>query len=303
MKNFLKFTLASCLGVFLAMVVMSIFSILIVGAFVGSASSSSSAGAEVKKNSLLKLSFNEKIPEHTNNTSNMAFDFENPDVVGLHDIIDLIDQARTDDKIAGLYIEGDNLSLGISGARLIREAIDSFKLSGKPVVAQADGYSQMSYYVASAADHVMLSPTGWMDFRGFGTINTYIKESLDALGIQMEVYYAGDYKSATETFRRTNMSDENREQTRAFINDLYSVYLTDLSHSRDISVAKLRGLSQNLKHFDPKVMLDAGMVDELGYQMDALEFMKEKLELEEDDKMYFSSIGNYYKSYKIITGW
>ena len=73
----------------------------------------------------------------------------------------------------------------------------------------------MPYYLASTADHVYLSPTGFMDFRGFGAVNPFFKGTLDKLGVKMNVFYAGDYKSASEPFRRKDMSEANKEQTRA----------------------------------------------------------------------------------------
>ena len=65
---------------------------------------------------------------------------------------------------------------------------------------------------------------GFLDFRGFGAVNPFFKGSLDKLGVDMHVYYAGDFKSATEPFRRTDMSEANREQTRAYLNDVYDLF-------------------------------------------------------------------------------
>jgi len=300
MKDFFKFTFASCLGVLLATIVFGIFFALIVGAVINS-SGGSEADQEVKKNSILTLRLDQFMPEQTNNTENRTFNFENPDVLGLHDVLDMIEHAKEDDKIEGIYIDGDQIMTGFSSSRLLRDAIIDFKESGKPVVSHANNYGQMQYYLASTADHIFLSPTGMLDFRGFGAVSPFFKGTLDKLGVEMNVFYAGDYKSATEPFRRTDMSEENREQTRQYLDESYNLFLEDIAAHTDLSKATLLDAANSLDTWNPQKVADINMVDELGYRSDAIRKLKELIEIEEDDKMYLVDPSSYGMSYKEST--
>lgn len=298
MKDFFKFTFASCLGVLLATIVVTIFGSLIIGAVINSSNANTEANQDLKSNSILSLHLDTKMPELTNNTSERKFDLENPDVMGLHDMIDLIEHAKTDDDIKGIYIDGDKIVTGFSSSRLLRDAILDFKSSGKPVVAHANNYSQMPYYVASTADHLYMSPTGFMDFRGFGAVNPFFKNTLDKLDISFSVYYAGDYKSATEPFRRTSMSPENKEQTRAFLNEAYDLYLSDIAENKNLPVSDLRAAANTLKTWNPTYAKEHKLVDELGYRSDALDRMKDILELDEDEKLHLVAPSHYVNTFK-----
>ncbi len=297
MKDFLKFTFASCLGVLLATLVFGIFFSLIVGALISSSASGAESNKNIRSNSVLALNLNKVMPELTNNTSNKEFDLDHPDILGLHDVLDMIEHAKDDENIKGIYIDGDEIITGISSGRLLRNAILDFKDSGKPIVSHANNYGQVPYYMASTADQVYLSPTGFMDFRGFGAVNPFFKGTLDKLGIAMHVFYAGDYKSASEPFRRTDMSDANREQTREFLNSVYSLFLEDIAEHRDVNVATLTEAANNLSTWNPQAVKNKGLVDELGYRSDALDKLKEMIEIEEDDKMYLVDPADYYLSY------
>ena len=298
MKDFLKFTFASCLGVLLAFVVFGIFFSLIIGAVISS-SGNTEAKTDIKSNSILMLDLNRAMPELTNNTANKEFDFNHPDVMGLQAMLDLIEHAKDDDDIKGIFIDGDEIAIGMSSGRLLRDALIDFKSNNKPVVSHANNYGQLPYYLASTADQVYLSPTGMFDFRGFGAVNPFFKGTLDKLGVQMNVFYAGDFKSATEMFRRTDMSEANREQTRAYLDDVYGQFLADIAEHRDLSVSTLREAANDLTTWQPQVVKANGMVDELGYRNHALEKLKELIELEPDDKMNLVDPADYFQSYTI----
>lgn len=297
MKDFFKFTFASCLGVLLATIVVTIFGSLIIGAVINSSNANSESSQDLKSNSILSLHLNQQMPELTNNTAQRSFNFENPEILGLHDMLDLIEHAKDDEDIKGLYIDGDQIITGFSSSRLLRDAILDFKSSGKPVVAHANNYGQMPYYVASTADHVFMSPTGFMDFRGFGAVNPFFKNTMEKLDLSFNVYYAGDFKSATEPFRRTSMSPENKEQTRAYLNESYDLFLSDIAENKNITVGQLRAAANTLKTWNPAYAQQEGLIDELGYRSDAFDKIKELLELEDDDKIHLVRPDKYVNTY------
>jgi len=197
MKDFLKFTLASCLGFFLAGIVFFVLIIGVVAAVVASAGGGGNK-TDIKKGSVLALDFTQDIPEHTNNLSSRGFSFNEENVPGLHDIAGLIRHAAEDDKISGILIENGIGGLGASSSKVILDALMEFKESDKFLAAYGDFYTQQGYYLASPADHITLHPVGTVDFRGYASYVPFFKGLLDKIGLDMQIYYAGNFKSATE---------------------------------------------------------------------------------------------------------
>ena len=296
MKQFLKYTFASCLGVVIAMFVCMIIFSMIIGVAVNSSSSSANKKS-VKSESVLVVNLDHQIPELTNNTTNTsAFSLENPDMYGLYDMIYLIEHAAEDDKIEAMYIKASSNMLGLSNSGLVRDAIVKFKESGKPIYAHANQITQSPYLIASLADKIYLSPTGGFDFRGFGIMTPYYTNMMDKIGVDAQVFYAGNFKSATEPFRRTNMSEHNRIQLKEYLNESYDMYLQSISDARGIDVATLRNLAEQLSTSLPENALSAGLIDELGYADDAQQDLKATLDIDEDDKLNYTSMSDYFKA-------
>src|SRR6187455_308501 len=180
MRDFIKFTFASCFGVFLALMAFFFILAVIIAAMVSAAGGSGSK-AVVEKESVLMLDFSEPIPEQTNNLSSSTFSFEEHNIPGLHDIAGLIRHAAEDDKISGILIENGTSALGSSSAKIILDALEEFKESDKFIAAYGDYYTQQGYYLASPADHITLHPVGTIDFRGFASYSPFFKGLLDKL--------------------------------------------------------------------------------------------------------------------------
>src|SRR5687767_6589532 len=208
MLQFLKQVLASCLGVFIAGFILFIIGVAFVAALV--AEGGGGKKIVVADGSVLTLDFTKQIPEHTNNVSSQSFSFDVEDIPGLHDIAGLIRHAAEDDKISGIIIENGLGGLRHSSAKVILDALMEFKESDKFLAAYGDFYTQEGYYLASPADHITLHPVGTVDFRGFASYSPFFKGLLDKLSLDVQIYYAGNFKSATEPFRRTDMSPENK---------------------------------------------------------------------------------------------
>lgn len=220
MGQFWKFLLASCLGVFLAIVLISIIGISVISGLI----SSVDKPPRVEANSVLHLTFKNQIPEKTNNVELAPFSFNQDKIVGLQDMLRMLEKAKDDDDIKGVLIETDAVSTGIATASVLRKAIADFKSDGKFVYAYCEYCSQGTYYLASAADQAFVNPQGIVDFTGFAAQIPFVKNMLDKIGVKIEVFYAGKFKSATEPFRRTEMSPENKLQTREYIEDAYRVF-------------------------------------------------------------------------------
>lgn len=155
----------------------------------------------------------------------------------LSDLTEAIAAARLDDRIKALVIEVDDLDgAGLSKLAELRTAIEAFKTSGKPVLARGERYTQGQYYLASVADEVHLAPDGFVLVTGLARYVSYFKGALDKLGIKMHVFRVGEYKSFSEPFTRTDMSDEDRANSRDLLDGLWNVFRNDVSASRKITL-------------------------------------------------------------------
>lgn len=292
MSQFFKFLFASCLGTFLALLLLFFVA-------VGSITSLVSKGlekakAEVKPNTVLELSLDNLVPEKTNNIAISPFELEQKDVLGLHDIIRAIRKAKEDPDIKGIYLNKTTPIMGWASHNTLREALADFRSSGKFVVSYAHLYTQGGYYLASVADEVLLNPIGGVDFRGLSSTILFFKGMLDKLDVQMRIFYAGKFKSATEPFRLDKMSPENRLQVREYVTALYNDMIADISASRNIPTDTLRNIAENFDGRTAEGALNRRLVDRLAYEDEALERLKERMGLGKDDKLNRIKVEDYF---------
>jgi len=175
----------------------------------------------------------------------------------------------------------------------IRKAIQDFKSDGKFVVAYNENYSQGAYYMASVADKIYVHPLGGIEFGGFGGTIPFFKDMIDRLGIKMQIYYAGQFKSATEPFRLNKMSEQNRLQTREYLEGMYQIFLKDISEARDIPVSTLRNIANEYKLRKAEDCVANGFADAVGYYDEVLSDLKGRLSLDEDDKIPSITLAKY----------
>ena len=215
------------------------------------------------------------------------------DVPSLYDMVRIIRHAKDNPAIRGVYIKcGDN-GLGFAGADEIRNAIKEFKEGGKFVYAFADVINQRAYYTASVADKLYCNPKGGVDWTGFVMQTPFVKGALEKLEIEPQIFYAGKFKSATEPFRESRMTDANRLQTSELLGDLYGHFLSGVADARKIDTATLhRYATENLIRF-PSDALQYGLVDGLKYEDEVREEIRERLELPEGTDVNFIRPGKY----------
>jgi protease IV len=292
--NFLKIVLGSCLGVVLA----SILVFIIGGGIISSIASQADSPKKVAANSVLKIAFDQPIPEQSNNLPMDPLSFEMDKTIGLHDMVAAIEHAKTDDKIKGIYLDLSGAPGGRATASTLRKALLDFKSADKFIVAYSTAYSQGTYYMASVADEVMMNPVGGVDFLGFSAQIPFFKDMLDRLGINMQVFYAGQFKSASEPFRLTEMSEQNRLQVREYLEGMYSLFLEDISASRGIPTTELRNIANTYALRKAEDAVKYKFVDKLAYTDEVLANLKERIGLEKDDKLEMISLANYEEGNK-----
>lgn len=222
---------------------------------------------EVKNNSVIELNL-----EHIKN--DYAGKYKDPwmeiladgEKVGLSDIINAIEKAKTDDDIKGISILNDDSELGIAQSKSLRDALENFKKSGKFVMAYANSFSQKEYYLNSVANTVYINPVGDFDFKGLSAEIMFFKDFQDKTGVKMEVIRHGKYKSAVEPFLDNKMSDANRKQISELLNSVWSSITADISKSRNVSVARLNKIADGLLARTPEMAKAEKLVDFVGYE-------------------------------------
>ncbi|MDF3021407.1 MAG: hypothetical protein K0Q92_2710 [Steroidobacteraceae bacterium] len=186
----------------------------------------------------------------------------------LWDLTDAIKAAKKDARIKALVLDLNYMSGG--GQPTLAEltaAIKDFRSSGKKVVAYSTAFLQESYYVAAAADEIYVDPLGLVAIDGYERYRTYYKEVLDKLGVEVNLFRVGAYKSAAEVYVRTDMSAEDREESLAYLNALWLNYRTAVAESRELTPDDISNYVANLvpamlaaKGDAAKVALDAKLV-------------------------------------------
>lgn len=293
MSQFFKFMFASCLGLVLAFLVIG----GILAAIISRATKQAQEPVSVSPNSVLYLDFSKVIPEQTNNLELDPFDFKQEKTLGLHAIKATLERAAEDDDIKGIFLETNVLStVGMSSGSVLRQALMDFKESGKFIVAYADYYSQSAYYLSTTADELWVNPLGVVDFRGFAAQIPFFKDMLDKVGVDMQVFYAGKFKGATEPYRFNEMSEANRAQIRIYLDDMYRDFLSDIAISRNLEMNTLRQLADEYVGLDSEAAAEAGLVDKVAYRDEVLAELRERLGLEEDEEIPSVTLEDYAKS-------
>ena len=285
MKDFLKFTLATVVGLIVASVVMFFVSMLVIFGMASSAESET----QVNDNSVMTLNLNGVVNERSSASTPFDFLLSQADMqsYGLDDILASIKKAKENDKIKGIYLQCNVISTGWASLQAIRDALVDFKESGKFIVAYADNYMQGSYYIASVADKVVLNPSGGVDWRGLAAGATYYKDLLDKLGVEMQVFKVGTYKSAVEPFLTNEMSDANWEQLTEFLQSIWSNVTKAVAESRHLSVEQLQATADSSMLFRPaEESIQRGLADTLMYKSDMRNYLKQLMNLEEDDDLH-----------------
>lgn len=293
MKQFFKFVFASMLGFVLAFFVFFIIGFIMIAAIV---SGLESKAPQIKSNSVLHITFTEPVIERTSNNpfkNLQMFPFASKSKLGLNDILANLDKASKDDNIKGIFLDLSDINSGTSALKEIRDAMLIFKNSGKFIVAYGDYYSQGAYYLASVADEVYLNPIGQVEWKGLAATLTFFKGTLEKLEIEPQVIKHGKYKSAAESFVEKEMSPENREQIKAIVDDVYDSFLFDISASRNIEVAELKNIADQLLLQVTDDAVKYKFVDGVKYYDEILALLKEKSGIEEDEELQLAEMKKY----------
>lgn len=284
MKEFFKYVLATIVGFICVTAFMGIMSLIMFFSIMAT----SDTQPTVSDGSVLRIELNGTVSERA--TENPFAELMGNKALasqGLDDLLKAIKVAKTNDKIKGIYLEGGLLSADFASLEELRKALVDFKQSKKFVVAYADQYTQGSYYLASAADKVWLNPSGMLDWHGIASQPIFFTDLMKKVGVKMQVFKVGTFKSAVEPYILTEMSEPNRQQVQSFISDIWQHFCQDVSASRKISTDSLNAFADRYVTFaEANDYVRLKMVDELTY----IDQVRTKLQkLSQQDKVNFIS--------------
>lgn len=283
MKQFLKFTLATIVGIIITGFIGMVLFFLMIGVMAGSAEKS----VKLSSNSVYKLELSGQLLERSKDDPlsgvfAKSLGRSKETSIGLDDVLANIEKASKDEKIKGIYLKAGTLMGGYASVKEIRDALLKFKKSGKFIVSYGDVYTQKMYYLCSVADKMYLNPQGMVDFKGLATETMFYKGALDKLGIEMQVVKVGTFKSAVEPYIMDKMSEPNKQQVAVFANSIWKNVLKEISASRNISVDTLNALADKMMMFQPvEKVVSSKMVDSLVFA-DAVDSVINKKYLKQD---------------------
>ncbi len=287
--RFLGNVLATVIGIFVFFMLF-FFGIVLIGTIFGGESD----GVVVDSNSVIELNLENVQNDYAGKYNDpWVTAFSENEKIGVIDIINSIEAAKTDDNIKGISILNNNSYLGMAQSKALRDALESFKQSGKFVMAYGNTYSQKEYYLNSVANTVYLNPVGEMDFKGLSSEVMFFKDFQEKSGLKMEVIRHGKYKSAVEPFLENQMSEANREQTTALLTSVWNSMIKDIAKSRNLSVTKLNEIATGLLARTPEMAKAQKLIDVIAYEDVYHDAIKKALKVDKDEDYNSVSILDY----------
>ncbi len=251
----------------------------------------------VLDNSVLVAEFNTPILDRVNDypfSLGSLGGLEMETEMGLDQVLKDIRKARIDEDISGIFLKLSVVPASMATVQEIRDALVEFKESGKFIVAHADLYTQKAYYLATAADKIYMTPTGYLDFKGLQANVMLFKRALDKYGVDMQVIRHGEFKSAVEPFLSDEISDENREQLDAVISSMWNKMISDISLARGIAEEDLQTYADEMVvTFNDQAAVETKMIDGIMYYDEVLDALKELTDIEKDDDIPSITLAKY----------
>ena len=244
----------------------------------------------VEENSLLHINNLSIIGDRDTGPSDLNFDLnviplplpliDNSELeqkISLQTFKRVIESAKNDDKIKGIFLNVENVSLSFNKVEKVRSILEDFK-KNKPIYSFSNIQSKASYYISSVSDFNAISPPGFISVSGFGIGTFFYKSLFDEIGVNVELFRAGEFKGAAEPYVRDNFSKENRKQYINLLDYRMENYLDNISESRGIKEDKLLGMIDN---YQTELATDAyknNLIDSIMYEDQMMDYLKNEVD-------------------------
>lgn len=292
MKQFFKTMFASVLGALIAFGILILGGIFLLVGMIASVGSSTTETTP-KANSVFKLTLSGSLADQAYENPLQSLKGEDSEEVSLRDVVQAIRLAKENDKIKGIYLDVKSLRGGFASFGTIRRELESFKKSGKFIVAYGDDYSQGNYYLASVADSVFVNPIGGISLVGLASRGVFYKNLAAKLGVEFNIFKVGTFKSAVEPYMLEQFSDANREQLTSLLGSIWSNMLDAISQSRQIQKEELvKFIDNGLFIDDSKCLIEHKLADKLYYRNEAENIIKQMAGQDVKKKMVTVSLKN-----------
>lgn len=274
MKQFFKITFACILAIFIAGFLGTI--LLVVGLITFSSMPAPTYTPSGK--TVFKLELNTAVEDRAaiSPMDELRSTLSREDMpIGLDDVLASIEKAKNNKYIKGIYLTTDGYLGSYAITEEIRRKLKDFKESGKFVIAYNNNYTQNQYYLSSVADSVFLNPVGSLSLTGLAVQNMFFKNALDKLGVQMQIFRVGTFKSAIEPYILDQMSPANREQTQTYLNSMWNTIATGIAEDRNLSIETINNLTNSgIAFMEASDIENTGLVSGLKYHTEILPLLK-----------------------------
>jgi protease-4 len=281
--------LGNVLAVIVGLFIFTILSSFLFFGIIGMIAASSEKEVSLSENSVLHLNLNGRmLVERTveNDLDLSVFGNFGGDMnAGLVNLKKAIREAKTNDRIKGIYLNTGLIMAGQASLLELREALIDFKESGKFILTYDEAYSEGGYFLASAADEIYLNPMGAIDFNGFSSEGIFLKGLFEKVGVKPEVFRVGEFKSAVEPFILDKMSPENRLQTQYFLDDINNLAIAKVAESRGISLDSVKKINSKMLVRKAKDAVTYKLATALAYEDEVHAKLREKLGIAEDEEI------------------
>lgn len=270
MKSFFKTFLAALLALVAGSGCIMIFFFVGVAGLIGSLSSlgdSNAVPVNIEQHTVLKIDVAQLHDVVSVNPFDSFSSSTATQPISLSQAIRAIADAKNNPNIEALYLNVEGVEAGMASVDELRLALQDFKASHKPIIAYGDSYSQKAYYLASVANQIYLNPLGSIELIGIASGEMMYKDALDKVGIKMEVFKVGTFKSAVEPYILNKISDANKLQKQEYIDGLWSSILQGVSTERKINADSLNTeVNKGLAFVNSDKYVQTKLVDKLLYR-------------------------------------
>ena len=282
LKSTIKGIISFFLGLFIIIITFSFLSALFSG--------EQEEVINVEENSLLHINNLSIIGDRDTKPSDLNFNLndiplplpliDNSDLeqkISLQTFERVIESAKNDDKIKGIYLNVENVSLSFNKVEKVRSILEGFK-KDKPIYSFSNIQSKASYYISSISNFNAISPPGFVSVSGFGIGTFFYKSLFDEIGVNVELFRAGEFKGAAEPFVRDNFSKENKKQYMNLLDYRMGNYLDNISESRNIKEDMLMYMIDNYQTELASDAYENNLIDSIMYEDQMTDYLKNEVD-------------------------